>query len=64
MLIKRLQISTQPHHKPYKLQWLNDCRTMKIVSQALISFTLEKYKDEIFCDVLPMLARDIFIGRP
>ena len=24
MLIKRLQISTQDHPKPYKLQWLND----------------------------------------
>ena len=34
MMIKRLQISTQDHLKPYKLQWLNDNGTMKVVSQA------------------------------
>jgi len=65
MLIKRLQISTQHHPKPCKLQWLNDSGTMKVVSQALISFTLEKYNDEVLCDVLlPMLARDILLGQP
>ena len=37
---------------------------MKVVSQALISFTLERYKNEVHCDVLPMLAGDILLGRP
>ena len=64
MLIKKLQISTQDHPKLYKLQWLNDSGTMKVISQALISFTLGKYKDEVLCDVLPMHARDILLGRP
>ena len=59
MLIKRLQIPTQDHPKPYKLQWLNDSRTTKVVSQVLIFFTLEKYKDEVLCDVLPMHVGDI-----
>ena len=40
MLIKRLQIPTQQHPKPYKLQWLSDSGTMKVVSQVLISFNL------------------------
>ena len=64
MLIKRLQIPTQDHPKPYQLQWFNDSGTMKVIFQALISFTLGKYKDEILCDVLPMQAGDIFLGRP
>ena len=37
---------------------------MKVVSQALISFTLGKYKDEVLCDVLPMHVGDILVGRP
>ena len=37
---------------------------MKVVSQALISFTLGKYKDEVLCNVLPMLAGDILFGPP
>ena len=62
MLIKMMQIQTQYHPKPYKFQWLNDSGTMKVVSQASISFTLGKYKDEVLCDVLPMHARDILLG--
>ena len=49
--IKRLQIPIQHHPKPYKLQWLNDSGAMKVVSQALITFSLGKYQDEILCDV-------------
>ena len=64
MLIKRLQIPTQDHPKPYKLQWLNDSGTMKVIFQALISFTLGNYKDEVLCDVLPMHAGDKLLGRP
>ena len=64
MLIKRLQIPTQDHPKPYKLQWLNISGTMKVVSEALISFTLEKYKGKVLCDVLPMHAGDILLDRP
>ena len=64
ILIKRLQIPTQDHPKPSKLQWLNDSGTMKVISQALISFTLGKYKDEVICDVLPMQAGDLLLGRP
>ena len=37
---------------------------MTVVSHALISFTLEKYNDEVLCDVLPMQAGDILLGRP
>ena len=64
MLIKRLQIPTQDHSKPYKLQWLNDSGTMKVISQALISFTLGKYKDEVLCDMLPKHPGDILLDRP
>ena len=42
MLIKRLLIPTQHHSKSYKLQWLNDNGTMKVTSQALISFYSRK----------------------
>ena len=37
---------------------------MNVTSQALISFTLGKYKDEVLCDVLPMHVGDIWLGRP
>ena len=33
-------------------------------SQALISFTLGIYEDEVFCDVVPMHAGDILFSQP
>ena len=32
--------------------------------QVLISFQIGRYKDEVLCDVLPMLAGHILLGRP
>ena len=52
------------HPRPYKLQWLNDCGEIKVNKQMLISFSNGKYKDEVLCDVAPMHAGHILLGRP
>ena len=63
-LVTRLNLTTKPHPKPYKLQWLTDCGELKVNKKTLISMTLGKYKDEVECDVVPMHAGDILLGRP
>jgi hypothetical protein len=42
---------------------LNDCGEIKVNKQVLISFSIEKYKDEVLCDVAPMHAGHILLGR-
>ena len=32
--------------------------------QVLVSFSIGRYKDEVFCDVVPMHAGHILLGRP
>ena len=32
--------------------------------QVLITFAIGKYKDEVLCDVVPMEATHILLGRP
>ena len=32
--------------------------------QVLVTFSIRKYLDEIFCDVVPMHAGHILLGRP
>ena len=63
-LINRLGLSTIPHPRPYKLQWLNDCGEVKVNRQSIISFSIGKYHEEQLCDVVPMHAGDILLGRP
>ena len=31
--------------------------------QVLVSFSIEKYKDEVLCDVIPMQAGHLLFGR-
>lgn len=63
-LVDKLGLPTLKHPRPYKLQWLNECGEIKVNKQVLVSFTIGKYHDEVLCDVVPMHAGHILLGRP
>ncbi|XP_059446590.1 uncharacterized protein LOC132178153, partial [Corylus avellana] len=62
--VEKLNLPTLKHSRSYKLQWLNDCGEVKVHKQVLVSFSIRKYKDEVLCDVVPMHAGHILLGRP
>ncbi|XP_021764110.1 uncharacterized protein LOC110728769 [Chenopodium quinoa] len=63
--VSKLNLETTDHPTPYKLQWLNNHNEVKVTKQTLFSFSIGKlYKDEVLCDVLPMDACHILLGRP
>jgi len=63
--VEKLSLPTISHTKPYKLQWLRtEGEIMVINKQVLINFAIGKYKDEVLCDVVPMKATHILLGRP
>ena len=64
LLVEKLQLPTLKHPKPYKLQWLNNSGEVKVQKQVLVSFSIGKYHDEVLCDVVPMYASHILLGRP
>ena len=63
-LVEKLSLPTFKHPKPYKLQWLNDCGEVKVTKQVLISFAIGRYLDKVLCDVVPMQAGHLLLGRP
>ena len=63
-LVERLNLPTLKHPRPYKLQWLNECGEVKVNNQVLVAFTIGRYRDEVLCDVVPMHAGHILLGRP
>ena len=63
LLVKKLQLPILEHPKPYKLQWLNDSGEVKVQKQVFVSFSIRKYHDEIFCDVVPMYDSHILLGK-
>ncbi|KAL4351939.1 hypothetical protein GQ457_06G015610 [Hibiscus cannabinus] len=64
LMIEKLGLPTTKHPQPYKLQWINDGGEVKVTKQARIPFSIGKYKDEILCDVVPMHAGHLLLGRP
>ncbi|XP_042446416.1 uncharacterized protein LOC122031363 [Zingiber officinale] len=64
LMVDKLGLPTLKHPKPYKLEWLNDSGEMKVNKQVIISFTIGRYTDEVLCDVVPMQASHLILGRP
>ena len=59
-LVKKLNLSTVRHHKPYNLQCLNECGEVKVTKQVLICFFfVGRYINEwkSMCRGVPMVSR-------
>jgi len=63
-VVEKLALPTISYTKPYKLQWLSTKGESMVNKQVLINFAIGKYKDEVLCDVVPMEATHVLLGRP
>ncbi|KAF8048148.1 hypothetical protein N665_2640s0001 [Sinapis alba] len=63
-LVEKLGLEVYKHPKPYHLQWLNEEGGLKVSKQVKVSLSVGRYQDEITCDVLPLEASHILLGRP
>ncbi|XP_048605704.1 uncharacterized protein LOC125583155 [Brassica napus] len=63
-LVEKLGLQVFKHPKPYLLQWINDEGGLQITKQVKVLLSVGKYQDEITCDVAPLEASHILLGRP
>nr|KYP43506.1 hypothetical protein KK1_035073 [Cajanus cajan] len=63
-LVDKLALTTIPHPKPYKLQWINGEGGIVVNQQVNIPISIGKYQDEVLCDIVPLDASHILLGRP
>jgi len=61
-VLDKLGLKTIPYDKPYKQSWLKE-EKIKVTKQVLINFLIRNFKDEVLCDVVPMKATHILLGR-
>ncbi|CAA7030667.1 unnamed protein product [Microthlaspi erraticum] len=61
---KKLRIKTTPHPAPYPLAWLNNISELRVSKEVKVPFSIGKYHDEVSCDVAPMDACHLLLGRP
>ncbi|XP_066161941.1 uncharacterized protein [Oryza sativa Japonica Group] len=63
-MVGKLALSTKPHPHPYYIQWLNNSGKAKVTKLVHINFAIGNYHDVVECDVVPMQACNILLGRP
>ena len=63
-LVKKMNLETKSHPRSYKLQWFSEEGELRVDKQVEIQFSIGKYKDKILCDVVPMEASHMLLGRP
>lgn len=63
-MVKKLGLVTTVHPKPYALHWLDDGSKVEVSKQVRVSLTLGSFVDQVLCDVIPMDACHILLGRP
>ena len=63
-LVNKLGLATRPHPHPYLIQWLNDSGKAKVTQTCRVSFFIGSYADSVDCDVVPMQACSLLLGRP
>ncbi|XP_013614596.1 PREDICTED: uncharacterized protein LOC106320785 [Brassica oleracea var. oleracea] len=63
--VTKLKIQDEPHPYPYKLSWLQQNHDLVVTRRALVSFSSgPSYKDQVYCDIAPMDACHLLLGRP
>jgi hypothetical protein len=63
-LVKKLGLTTRKHPQPYHVEWLHNYGKVKVTQAVRIHFYIGSYSDSANCDVVPMQACSLLLGRP
>nr|GEW81039.1 reverse transcriptase domain-containing protein [Tanacetum cinerariifolium] len=62
-MVEKLALKTVDHPEPYQFTWLKKRNAIKVSKRCLVEFSAErKYKDKVWCKVIPMDACHILVG--
>ena len=61
--IKLSNLKVKPYPNPFRVAGVND-HTLPVTQRCLVSIQMGDYKDEIYCEVLPMDVAHVLLGRP
>nr|GEX74951.1 hypothetical protein [Tanacetum cinerariifolium] len=62
-MVEKLALKTVGHPEPYQFTWLKKRNAIKVSKRCLVEFSARrKYKDKVWCEVIPMDACHILLG--
>ena len=63
-LVAKLQLPVTRHPNPYRLQWLGESGDLKVSAQVQVPLKIGEFEEKVLCDVIPMSACHLLLGRP
>ncbi|KAK2966379.1 hypothetical protein RJ640_021523 [Escallonia rubra] len=63
-MVDKLKLKTERHPQPYRILWFNKGNEVMVSSTCLVNFSIGSFKEAVYCDVVPMDACHILLGRP
>lgn len=63
-LVEKMGLKQRRHPDPYKMQWLNNSGALRVTNVVTVPFSIGRYIDQVECDVVPMQACQLLLGRP
>ena len=63
-LVHALSLSSWRLPTPHYMPWMNQSGTLKITHRARVKFSVGNYVDSVDCNVAPMSACHLLLGRP
>ncbi|XP_020094893.1 uncharacterized protein LOC109714604 [Ananas comosus] len=58
-----MKLTPEPHPNPIRVAWV-DKTTIPVTERYLVPLNFATYRDQVWCDVLPMDVGHILLGRP
>ena len=63
-MVEKLSLTKRPHPHPYYIQLFNNNDKIKVTRTVRVHFSISTYADYVDCDVVPMQACSLLLGRP
>ena len=64
-VVKRLNLPVEKHPDPYSLGWIKTAAAqVHVTERCKVPFSIGKYRDEVYCDVVDMDVCQLLFGRP
>ena len=63
-MVDKLSLTRRPHTHPYYIQWFNNNGKVKVTRTVRVHFSVATYADYVDCDVVPIKACCLLLGRP